>query len=701
MLTGRAPFAQETMTETLARILEREPEWKTLPSNTSSNVTRLLHRCLEKDLRHRLHAVADVRIAIEDALLAQAADAAAVVRTPGSRAAVVAWLIAFVAVMAAATVMWSTTRRAPDLASLRLDVNIGSTRDRVSFALSPDGRMLAFVALDQQTPRLWLRPLGQTDTQPLAGTEGASHPFWAPDGRSIGFFADGWLKRVDLTGGRPQLLAQARNPMGGTWSPHDVILYSPNASSPLMRVPAAGGTPAAITRLLSDELSHRFPAFLPDGNRFLFLLQTSKPEDEGVYLGSLSSAAPETRDHLIAVRSAAEFAASDHLVMAREGVLIAVPFDIKKGAVSGEPITIAPQVANDQQRQRRAFSVSASGLVAYRIETAKPPETELVWIERDGTAKRTLSAQGYPTLTRDGRYVVVSQQTLTRTFSNTDIWLIDTVRGTPRQFTFDSAFDISAVWSSDGSRVVFSSNRKGTFDLFEKPASFAHDERVLLETSDNKFPTDWSPDNRVVLFVNEDAMTGDDLWTVAVDKPQERVRLLGGSHAESQGQFSPDGRWLAYRSNESGRWEIYLRPYPGPGSQQLVSRGGDITSRALTYVNAGHNPPMVFRRAAGGGVVARLDTGGPVIGLMEDCVYRQGCLTLAEGDVLVAYTDGISEAMNSADEEWGEERLIEAVRTNRAASARTLIDRLMASADGFAAGATQHDDMTLLVVRAL
>jgi serine/threonine protein kinase/Tol biopolymer transport system component len=581
MLTGRAAFAQETIPETLARVIEREPDWDALPANTPPNIKRLVRRCLEKDPRRRLHAAADVRIAIEDAFVAHDTDSPAIPQRSRWSTAVVPWLIASIAIAVAVIAVWSTARRStPDLAMLRLDVNTAPTRDPVSFSLAPDGRRLVFVALEQQTPTLWLRPLDQAVPQRLAETEGASLPFWAPGSRSIGFFADGWLKRLDLTGGsgRPQLLAQARNPMGGTWNRDDMILYSPTAASPLMRVPAIGGTPTAITRLAPGEVSHRFPAFLPDGQQFVFLVLTSAPEDEGVHLGSLPDA-PDRRHRVIAVNSAAEYATPGYLLVVREGMLIGIPFDARKGTVSGDPLVLASQVASDHQRERGAFSVSATGLVAYRMGSVTSPATELAWIRRDGSVIGTLPATGFPTLTTDGHHIAVSQQTQLRTFSNTDIWLIDTARGVPRRFTFDPAFDVNPVWSPDGSRLVFASNRKGVFDLFEKPVSFARDEGVLLQTPENKVPNDWSPDGQVLLFLNENAVTGDDLWTVSVQEPHELVRVLNGSHAESQGQFSPDGRWLAYRSNESGRWEIYVRPYPGPGGQQLVSSGGGVQPR--------------------------------------------------------------------------------------------------------------------------
>ena len=580
MITGRAAFAQQTITETLARIIEREPAWEALPANTPSTVRRFLQRCVEKDPRNRFHAAADVRIAIEDALVAREDGAQADHWRPVRNMTVVASLAAAAVCLVAAVVMWSTTRRAPDLGSFRLDVNTAPTRDRASFALSPDGKKLVFVALDQEIPRLWLRHLDQTDPQRLVGTEGASLPFWSPDSRSIAFFAEGWLKRLDLTGASPQLLAQARNAMGGSWNHDDVLVYSPNAASPLMTVPANGATtPTVLTRLSPGEVSHRFPSFLPDGNRFLYLALTSAPQDQALYVGSLSKGATNERHRIMAVPSAADYAEGGNLLMVRDGQLVAVPFDLQGATASGDAIPLAREVASDQQRQRGAFSVSASGLVAYRAGTTTSVVTELAWIQRDGRVTTTLPMQGYPALTADGRYIAVSQLSLSRTRSNTDIWMMDAARGTPRQFTFDSAFDISPVWSPDGSRLVFSSNRKGVFDLFEKPVSLAHDERPLLETSDNKFPVDWSPDGRVVLFVGENAVTGDDLCTVSIQE-QNRVCLLTENFAESQGQFSPpDGRWLAYRSNESGRWEVYLRPYPGPGSKQRVSRDGGLQPR--------------------------------------------------------------------------------------------------------------------------
>jgi eukaryotic-like serine/threonine-protein kinase len=577
MLTARSAFAQDTIPDTLARVISHEPAWEVLPSRTPPGVRRLLHRCLEKDAGRRLHCAADVRIAIEDAAITSDTNTVFVEQTPRRIAVVVPWLVAVAATALAVTFVWFNARRhEPDLLPLRLDVTAMPTTDPASFALSPDGRRLVFVATERHTAELWVRELDQAEPRRLANTEGASHPFWATSSRSIGFFAGGLLKRFDLGGGRPRVLAQARNPMGGAWNRDDVILYVPYASSPVMRVPASGGTSTAITQLAAGELSHRFPSFLPDGHRFLLLVITDTPENEGVYLTSID--APHERRRILSVESPAEYAAPGYLLAVRDGALVAVPFDIRNEKVSGDPMTLSDHVFSTD-RGGSAFSISASGLLAYRIGAQVASTPELEWIRRDGSLITALPAQGYVALTRDGQRVAVSQQASARTPFLTDIWLMETARRVPQRFTFDSRFHVNPVWSPDGSRLAFASNRSGVFDLFEKPVDFTRDERILLKTTANKFPTDWSPDGRVLLFVNEDAVTGDDLWTMSMAEPHTPVPFVAGSYAESQGQFSPDGHWVAYRSNESGQWEVYVRPYPGPGTQQLVSRAGGIQPR--------------------------------------------------------------------------------------------------------------------------
>jgi serine/threonine protein kinase len=577
MLTGRPAFARATITETLAQLLDFDPDWDALPANTPWPVRRLLQRCLRKDPQRRLHAAADVRIAIEDALTGEDVAPSAARRPVTRNGTLVPWFIAGVAGTAAVAIaIWTfTAGRASVVPKLQLDVTTFPTADPASFALSPDGQSIVYVALNAETPQLFLRRLDQTDAYALAATEGASYPFWSPDSRSIAFFAGGWLKRLDMSGGRPEPLAQARNGKGGAWSRDDVIIYAPFAACPLMRVPAGGGAPRAVTRMDPGELSHRFPAFLPDGRRFLFFVNAREPKEEGLYLASTDT--PGSRHLLMKAESAAEYSPAGYLMMLREGVLVAVPFDERSEHLGADSLNLAARVPSEQGRA--ALSVSANGLVAYRTAEETSSMAEMTWIDRNGNSVARVPVHGFVGLSFDGRHAAVVQRSSARASLDQSIWLVDLPGGVPRRFTFERAFEVNPVWTPDGQRIIFASNRSGVYDLFEKPVNFVHDEQLVFQSLENKFPTDVSPDGRVVLFVNEGPTTGDDLYTVTVEEPRRPVRVLAGTSSENQGQFSPDGRWLAYRSNESGQWEIYVRPYPGPGSQQLVSRGGGIQPR--------------------------------------------------------------------------------------------------------------------------
>ena len=570
MLSGRPAFGAATVADTMTRVRDGDPDWGSLPVALPEGVRRVLRRCLQKAPNQRLHAAADVRIALEDAL-------AAGTPAPPARVSLTPWVIASVAILASVLVAWPRMNpSAPDLLPSRLDISTPLTLDVGSFALSPDGRQLAFVALEEGTPYLWLRHLDDATPKRLADTDGARYPFWSPDSQSVAFFAHGLLKRIGLDGGSAQIVAHARNGLGGAWS-GDVILYSGHGGSVLLRVPAMGGKPVAVTRMAPGEVTHRFPAFLPDGRRFVFRVGSSAAEQEGLHLGSLDT--PGVHRRIAASDTGAEYIAPGSLVTVRGQSLIAVPFDAAAGAVTGDPVTLASDAMRDTQA-RGAFSVSASGVVAYRSGTAPTSAPTPVWIDRKGQPGEPLSLSGsFASLARDGRHAAVVQQTPSLTRSNTDIWIVETNRGEPRRFTFDAAFDINPVWSRDGGRIAFASNRQGVFDLFEKPVSFSTDERLLLASRENKFPNDWSPDGHILLYVNESADTGDDVWAMPIDDPSKTAPVVNGPYGENQSQFSPDGRWIAYRSNESGRFEIYMRPYPGAGSRQLISRGGGIQPR--------------------------------------------------------------------------------------------------------------------------
>lgn len=576
MLTGQRAFGGRTRASVIAAILDREPPaLMSVRPQTPPALNRLVRRCLVKDPDERWQSAHDLREELKwiaaEAIEGKAAGSTAPPVRPDPRPPY-AWIVAAVFLLATLALGTALLLRpaAPSLPLLRLDVNTPPTADPFSFALSPDGRQLAFVALDGGASKLWLRSLDQMAARPLEGTIGATYPFWAPSSRAIGFFADGKLKRLDLAGGTPQAIADAPSGRGGAWSSDDVILFAPNITTGLMRVAATGGTPTAVTRRADGEGSHRFPAFLPDGQRFLFFSAQSRPDVQGVYLGSLDASG--TR-RLAAADSAAEYGSPGYLLMVRQGVLVAERFDVAGGTLMGDPVPVASAIGL-VGGGRGAFSASATGLLAHR--SGVPGAQQLTWIDRGGKTTATVGspdtpgAFSFPELAASGSRVAVEGVV----DGNADVWVIDAVRALPNRFTVSPASEGAPVWSSDGSRIVFRSNRNGFFDLFEKPASGAREEQLLLQTSTDKFPADLSPDGGVLLYVNQAATTASDLWALPRDDTREPFPVVQTSFSEDEGQFSPDGRWIVYRSNESGRLEIYARPFPGPGGTQRISTQG-------------------------------------------------------------------------------------------------------------------------------
>jgi serine/threonine protein kinase/Tol biopolymer transport system component len=584
MLTGRAAFGGTTTTDTLAAILERGPVWDALPERMPPSVQRLLRRCLQKDSRRRLHDIADARLDLEEADAPERDTSRPAARSKTRER--IAWTLAAVmgASLAVAGVLY-VRRAGPDPRQMRFDIPTPPTSDPEFFALSSDGRQLAFIATADGAPRLWVRPLDQVTAQPLAGTEGATAPFWAPGGTAIGFFADAKLKRIDLDGSAPQVLADAPRARGGTWNGNGVILFSPNNSG-LMRVAATGGTPVAVTRLAPGQ-RHLWPQFLPDGRRFLFLeVSPGRPEMRAVYVGALDGG--EQFRVLAEAETAAMYAPPGALLLVRRGVLVAYRFDPTRGVVSGDPMPVAQGVGKDYVKNtaawtnrlfHRAFAVSATGVLAHRAGATQ--RRQLVWVDRAGTVQGTVgpaddAALANPELSPDGRRVAVDRTVQ----GNTDIWLIEVGRGVPSRFTFDASVDAIPVWSPNGRRVVFLSRRNGTQDLFEKPTSGPGVEQPLLVAGTGKEPLSWSPDGRFLLYAAINLKTGvDDLWALPLAGERKPFPVLQTPFQEGAGQFSPDGRWVAYESNESGQVAIYVRPFPGPGGQWQVSSAGGSQPR--------------------------------------------------------------------------------------------------------------------------
>jgi Tol biopolymer transport system component/tRNA A-37 threonylcarbamoyl transferase component Bud32 len=577
MLTGKRAFEGEEVFDTLASVLRGDPDWSRLSSTTPPSIQRMLRRALKKDPRQRLADIHDARIEIEEA----GTDVEGPVAPASAKGVRMGWIASLalaatlIAAMAIPTVHHLREASPPTPPEMRLQINTPSTPAPFEFALSPDGRRLAVVAAGDGPRRLWLRPLDETDAQPIAGTEGAEYPFWSADSRSIGFFASNKLYRIDLAGGQPQFLANAPSGRGGAWNADGTIVFAAAATSALSRIRASGGDPAPVTRLDSrQQTSHRFPQFLPDNHHFLFYAQGS-PETSGIYLGSLDSGEPK---RLTASETAGAYLQPDWVVFVRQGALVARRLDVARGGLTGDPVRLADPVGYDGPYNVGGFSVSADGLVAYRAGGGRH---QLTWFDRTGNAVglagesdtgNLLSAE----LSPDGRRVAVDRTVQ----NNTDVWLMDLVRGGSTRLTFDAAVDKDPVWSPDGTQVVFGSNRKGVSNLYLKSSSGVGTEELLLETPNYKTPQDWSKDGRFLLYGQLDPKTGQDVWALEMTGKERKPRVVVNTPAdERRGQFSPNGRWVAYDTNESGRSEIVVQPFPEPGRKWQVSTSGGIAPR--------------------------------------------------------------------------------------------------------------------------
>ena len=467
---------------------------------------------------------------------------------------------------------WSSVRSAillPGLSTVR------------ALALSPDGKQLALVARDSTGRNsLWVRPLDSSVARPLPGTENPSLPFWSPDGRFIGFFADGKLKRIDTFGGPPLTICDAPVPRGGAWNRDGVILFSPVTDGPLYRVDASGGKPTAVTKLDAKrgESSHRWPVFLPDGKRFLYLVASFgvPREGTGIYVGSLDS---KEETFLVRAGANAAYAPPGYLVYFREGNLLAQRLDAKIERVEGEPFALAEDIQFFPQQQSALFSASSNGVLVSqpRSDTSV---SQLTWLDRSGKVLGTLGPpanQSNPRISPDGKRValdIVDPQT-----GNMDIWIYASGGGLPTRITSDPSIDSLPVWSPDGRRLVLMSLRRSHPDLFLATSDGSTGEELVLESERAKYVTDWSPDGRFLLFRASDATTNLELWTLPVGGDGKPVPFRRASYGVSHGQFSPDGRWIAYASNETGRSEIHVAPFPGPGSSWKISTAGGTEPR--------------------------------------------------------------------------------------------------------------------------
>ena len=582
LLTGKPAFYGEDITEILASVVKSEPDWTALPPNISPSIRVLMQRCLRKDRRQRTPDAAILRIEIEDAIAApkDAGISSAAAVTKGWRERV-AWAVA-AGVLALTTIAFALgfVLRAPKAPeAIRFFVSPPDTWNLMGagtlttgpISVSPDGHRIVFLAASADgKSMLWVRSLDTLSAQALAGTEGALRPFWSPDSRFVGFFASGKLKKIDVSGGPPITLCDAPEVLGGTWNREGVIVFSPAQSSALQRVSAAGGIPTAATVLGQGEtVGHRMPFFLPDGRHFLYRASKAGGVGGPIYVASLDS--PERKLLLNSDSSNVQYA-QGHLLFLRETTLMAQPFDPRRLTLTGEAFPIAEQIQTQGNPPAGIFSASENGVLAYQTGSSMDG-FRLTWFDRSGKQIGILgdpAIYGDLELAPDGKRASVSISD----GKGRNIWIYDVARSLKTRYTFDAANDAPLIWSPDGSRVVFSSNRKGHFDLYQNVSDGSGTEAPLLEDNLEKGPGSWSPDGRFILFATSGGSAGNNLFVLPLTGERKPVPFLKTQFNESYGRFSPDGRWVAYRSNESGMYEIYVAPFPGPGGKRQISTGG-------------------------------------------------------------------------------------------------------------------------------
>jgi len=582
MLAGQRAFRGDTTADTMTAILKEDPpDLPAAERHIPAALARIVDRCLEKNPAARFQSMRDLAFALEGLSSQSHVEEMPAAPRRRSKALLVSWTSTVVACgVAAVAIGVLYLRGAPSEApSVRFaiappqNVLLSTSTRLMASVISPDGRRVVFIAARAgATAQLWIRSLGDLEARPLPGTptETPSYPFWSPDSRTIGFFAGGKLKTIDVDGGQVQSLCDAPAAMGGTWSRDGVIVFAALAAGGLLRIPATGGQPSAVTTVsaASRQISHRFPAFLPDGRHFIFLVWPSNT----IWIGSLDSG--ETKQ-LLSSDSQAEYAAPGFILFTRQGTLVAQRFDDRGGTVGGDAVPLAQQVTRDANGHA-PFSASAGGMLAYRTGAAAA-RTQLTWFDRSGASQGRLGQQGFyrnPVLAPDGARVAL--ELVDPQGRNQDIWIGDVGRGVMTRFTFDPHNDIYPVWSADGTRIMFASDRDGgVFNVYQKAANGATDEQLLVKSADDMAPYTRSPDGRYLLYrLNT---TGLGILPLTGDRKQRP--LLQAVFTQSQGQVSPDGRWLAYVSNESGPYEVYIRSFPDLTGKWQVSQGGAVHPR--------------------------------------------------------------------------------------------------------------------------
>ncbi len=580
MLAGRRAFQRETSAEAIAAILKEEPpELSTLGKNIPPSLERVVNHCLEKSPELRFQSAKDLSFALGGLSGSETTPAFATVEKPRRRSWPL-WTAVAAASVAALLVLFLFLRALPP--AERMQFAIPTPAEVSSLALSADSRMLAFVARDDASGEnlLYVQRVGSPKPSELPGTEGAHYPFWSPDDAYVAFFANGKLEKAAVAGGSPQVITGVTFGRGGTWGSRGVIVYAPDTRGPLWRVNADGTNPAPLTSKLvvANENSHRWPIFLPDGDHFLFwagnFQRDSDDRSTGIYVSSLAAT---EKTLLVPARSSVGYANGQLFYVDDKRELIAVPVNALGTKVLGEPRVVAEAVDFQPATYWTAFTVAGNGTVVYKSSSGAALSA-LTWYDRTGKEMGRVGEQGVlsnPSISPRGDRVAVDVADVKA--NNVDVWLEDFARNTSSRFTFDPGEDVAGVSSRHGNMLAFRSARR---EIKLKKATGLEPEKLLfpVKGQDDIIPTSWSPDDKQILCLLQFAAGGSDLVLIDVSNGKE-TPLLAGKASETNGQISPDGKWVAYASNESGDWEIYVTTFPNPAGKLQVSRGGGIEPR--------------------------------------------------------------------------------------------------------------------------
>ena len=586
MATGRKAFEGKSQASVIGAILkDHPPAPSTLAPMTPPALDRLVATCLAKDPEDRFQTAHDVKLQLRWIVEggSQAGVPAPVVARRKGREKL-AWAVAagsFVLAGVLAVLLLFSREKPERLLRSALPPPEGrsfwlESNTPGPAVVSPDGSQIAFTAAGGGGRfSLWVRSLDAAEARELTGTDGAQYPFWSPDGRSIGFFTPGKLKTIEATGGAPLTLCTAAEGKGGAWSPTGVIVFAAGPTQGISKVSDKGGEPVVITTLDAKrgDDSHRHPRFLPDGKRFLYLARTQRAGGEGnaVLAGSLDGG-PEKL--LLRSPAAAQYA-SGHLLYLRETTLMARPFDPGRLAFTGETSPLAEGVLMPALATGVAvFSASQNGVLVYQTARGQLASS-LQWFTRDGKPDGTLGEPadyGELVLSPDGKHAAVT--VVDGATATHDIWVFDLGRGVRSRFTLDAGDDVAPVWTPDGTTIVFSSNRKGHFDLYRKALGGSAEEEPLLVSESDKYAAAFADEGRSLVFAQGGPSPGTEFLVMALDGERKPESWRKSRFNDIPSPPSPDGRWLPYSSEESGRWEVYVTTFPRPGRKWQISTDG-------------------------------------------------------------------------------------------------------------------------------